>query len=342
MCILALVIMGAGVFYINTRGVSKVSDPVVFEVQEGTTLNRVIGELDAMGIIKSEFFAKIHVRLFGANKIEVGLFDLDKSWSVSKILSALEKANPKEDVSVQLTEGFWAKDMAKAISERVDVDMDSLLELWNDEVYVSSLIDRYEVLTPDILNQKNQVRVLLEGYLYPDTYRFFVDSTPKEITERILDNTERYYQTYKDELNRTTLSLHDIITLSSIVMYEANTLEDQKLVAGVFLNRLDIDMLLQSSVTVCYTLYEFDDWQECELFANQKIDSPYNTYVRSGLPAGPILNPNAEAILATLNATKSDYLFFVADVWGDGDGTVYYSKTYAEHQKKVKELQSKR
>ena len=140
------------------------------------------------------------------------------------------------------------------------------------------------------------------------------------------------------------MSLHELITLASIVQYEAATSEDMQRIAGVFYNRLKADMPLQSTVTVCYALYDdldrsdTDSWKACE--ASTDIDSPYNTYLHSGLPVGPILNPGEEAIEAVLHPENNDYLFFIADINGvKGEaGKVYYSRTYEEHQKLQEEL----
>ena len=108
-----------------------------------------------------------------------------------------------------------------------------------------------------------------------------------------------------------------------------------KKIAGVFYNRLNEGMKLDSSVTVCYALYdEYEDPTDCEVKTD--VDSPYNTYLHSGLPIGPILNPGEQAIKAVLHPTKTDDLYFLADI--NGDGKVYYSKTLEEHEAKMKEL----
>ena len=130
------------------------------------------------------------------------------------------------------------------------------------------------------------------------------------------------------------MSIHDVITLASVVQFEAGKEEDMRMISQVFLNRMDIGMRLESSVTVCYALYEYDSWKDCENYDNQTLDSRYNTYLYSGLPIGPITNPSKLAILSTIQPKDNDYLFFLADVYGDG--TVYYAKTYAEHQANIK------
>ena len=121
----------------------------------------------------------------------------------------------------------------------------------------------------------------------------------------------------------------------TFVQFESGTKQDMATIAGVFYNRLNQDMRLESSVTVCYALYDqFDDPQDCE--TQTDVDSPYNTYLNNGLPVGPILNPGGDALLAVLEPESSEYLFFAADI--HGDGKVYYSKTYEEHQRICEEL----
>ena len=147
-----------------------------------------------------------------------------------------------------------------------------------------------------------------------------------------MNQFEKVYETYKDDLSSSNVSMHDIITMASMVQYEASTTEDMGLVSGVFYNRLAINMHLGSSVTICYALYdEYKTAEDCELNAN--IDSPYNTYLYAGLPVGPILNPGKDAIMAALHPTENDYYYFMADIYGDG--TVYYARTQEEHDANV-------
>lgn len=317
-----------------------VDTAIVFDVSDGDTMNSVLDTLEEEGLIKNSFAAKVYVKLNAKNALKTGSYELKGTMSIPEIIDTLIKPSSYSLV-VRLPEGSWAKDVALLLEENLGFESGTFLALWNNEEYVASLIDTYEVLTSDILKNKKQVRVLLEGYLYPDTYNFTKTMSAKQVTEFILNNTERKYLSLKDDFAKTKLSVHDVFNLASIVMYEAGDSSNQLMVAGVFMNRLEMGMNLQSSVTVCYTLYEFSGWEECELFKNQKIESPYNTYLNPGLPAGPILNPTVEAIKSTLNYTDHDYLFFVADVYDGGDGTVYYSKTFEQHSKKVKELRGR-
>lgn len=310
------------------------SSPIVFKVDAGETSNSVIDKLGNEGIIRSSMMTKLQARLSGKRSVFEGYFELDKSWSSEEILNYITNPNnaaPME-ATVTLVEGSWAKDMAAEIEKYVDVKKEDLLDLWNNKEYIQELMNKYEFLPKEILDN-DHAKVYLEGFLYPDTYTFRVDSDIRTVTELILNNSMRYYETYKEALSNSSFSMYELMTLASIVEYEANTQEDMEKVAGVFMNRLNQGMRLESSVTVCYALYDFDSWEECE---RKSPESPYNTYRNPGLTPGPILNPSVKAINATLNYGHHDYLFFIADV--HGDGSVHYQKTYAEHEVVRKQL----
>jgi UPF0755 protein len=193
-------------------------------------------------------------------------------------------------------------------------------------------MEKYPFLTEEIF--RDNIRYRLEGYLAPNTYQFFHETDAKTVTEKILDQQLVVYNTYKDQIEASGHSIHEIYTLASIVQYESGKPDDMKMIAGVFLNRLKDGWPLQSSVTVCYAMDEDngENWLACEASANAEFDSPYNTYKYPGLPPGPIVNPGAEAIEAVLNPTESDYYYFMADV---STGQVYYAKTLDEHNANV-------
>lgn len=332
-------------FNINTQSVTKDSQTVLFNVNEGDTMSSVIDRLADEGIVRSSFFTKIKAKLGHHSELFEGQFVLDKSWDVEHILNYLERPSYVDDktgsVTITLVEGSWAKDMAKKISAVTNTKAERFLELWNDPKYIESLMSQYEVLSKDLLENKD-AKVLLEGYLYPDTYEFNVNNSEEEITERLIANGNDKYQNYKDKISTLNLTPYELFSLASIVEYEAPGYENMRDVAGVFINRLNQGMKLESSVTICYALYEFDDWDDCESMTNNQIDSPYNTYRYEGITPGPILNPSESAIEAVLNYSHHDYLFFVANVKADKNdpdyGKIYYSKTFEEHDERVKEI----
>ena len=330
LAVLVIVIGAAGGAYgyyvSNLLPAEKESEEVTFSIESGDSVENVLTNLEEAGLIRNSFVGKIYVKLSKKHEIKAGDFILDKSWGTKTIMDVLNDSSSAmtEQIYVTIPEGTWAKDIAKIMEENTNVTAEELLALWNDRDYITELADKYFFITPEVLNSEH---VYLEGYLFPETYAFLKNTSAKAITARFLDHTEEILSQYTDLMEASSLNIHEVMTLASVVQYEANTEKDMKLIAGVFFNRMKQGMKLQSSVTVCYALYEFDSWTECE--TNSNIKSKYNTYKYEGLPPGPILNPGETAIHAVLEPTKSKYLYFMADVYGNGK--VHYAKTYAEH-----------
>lgn len=322
-------------YYNNSlKAVAKVSEEVAFTINNGDSSKTVVKNLKKAGLIKDEQMTLLFIKINNLNNIKAGNYLLDKSWNVKKIFSYINSATNaiSDDIKITIIEGDWAKDIARKIASSLNISEEELLNLWNDESYIRSLMKTYPFITEDIFN--NNIRIKLEGYLFPETYLFAKDSTKEDVTIKLLNQTLKIYNDLKQQIDSSKYNVHEIFTLASIVQYEASKAEDMKLIAGVFYNRLDINMKLQSSVTVCYSIdkEKNDDWMKCEV--NPDFESPYNTYKYLGLPPGPILNPGKTALEATLNPEKSDYLYFMADVYGDGK--VYYAKTYEEHSENVR------
>lgn len=316
---------------LSAKGTS--GDTVLVNVSEGDLLNDVSSALKAQNLIGNDVIFEAYAKLSKLTDFKVGVFKIDRGWDAHAILLYMTEATnaEKNDVALTIIPGDWAKNVAQSIADVTDYSVDEIIAQWNDKVYFATLVDDYDVLIPGI--DKTGVKVLLEGYLMPETYFINPTSTIDVITRRILDQTERFYLDNKAEFDSSEYTVHELFTLASIVQFEASKETDMKMVAQVFYNRLVQPMRLQSNVTICYALYNYTDWTQCESDANKKLVSPYNTYVVDGLPLGPIDNPSAVAIRSTLNPTPNDYYYFMADVYGDG--TVYYAKTYAEHLKNV-------
>lgn len=330
--------LAGGIFFLryksNLKPVAKESEVVSFEVVGGSTLKSVTKQLAEQGIIRDDNSAYLYARRNNLSNIKTGEYELDKSWDVQQILEVINDPTKAivYDTSVTIVEGDWAKDIASKVAAATNVTEEELLALWNDETYIRSLMDRYPFITEDVFNQN--IRIRLEGYLAPNTYRFFQETTAKEVTEKILDQSLVVYNSLKDDMAKNKLSIHEIYTLASIVQYESGLVEEMERISGVFWNRLDIDMPLQSSSTVCYAIDFAKDgnWWACEV--NGDYDSPYNTYKYAGLPPGPIMNPGYDALHSTLHPAKHKYYYFMADV--EGTGQIHYAETLAEHEANVK------
>ncbi len=329
--ILAVPTFGYVTYTTMLKPVTVESVGVNFLVSANDNLTTITNKLEAEDIIQSALAGKIYGKVSKTESFVEGAFTLDKNWDTQTILTHLTNSKNviSNEVSVTLREGLWAKDMAKALSLKLDITEENLLELWNDETYVKGLISQYEFLSEDILNPV--LKVKLEGYLAPNTYNFYIDSSAEEITKKLLNQTEKIFNTYYDQFMASDYSVHELFTLASLTQYESGDFAEDQIIAGIWYNRLDINMRLESSVTICYALYDFESWEDCERYTN--IDSPYNSYRNAGIIPGPVTNPGENSIKATLMPQDSDYLFFLADVYGDG--SIYYSKTYEEHVAKV-------
>ena len=316
----------------SLKPVQKESETVRFTVQSGESVKEVAAALEEEGLIKNDFYAYYFVRSNDLSDVKVGTYELNKNWDVRKIFETLNDSNAgiEDTVSVTIIEGDWAKHAAQKIAEVTNVSYEELMSLWNDDDYIRSLMDRYPFITEDVF--ADDVRIKLEGYLAPNTYLFYPETDARTVTEKILDQQLAVYNSVKEAIESSPYSVHELYTLASIVQYESGKIDDMRLIAGVFYNRLDINMPLQSSVTVCYAMDEDngENWLACE--ANSDYNSPYNTYMYPGLPPGPIVNPGDEAIEAVLNPEPSNYYYFMADV---STGVVYYATTLEEHNANV-------
>ena len=332
-CIVLAAALSVFIYYkTGLKAVSSRETPTSFQVQPGETSEAVLDKLQTQELIRNKTVAKLYMKFPGLSDIKAGNFKLDARWDTPKILETLNdsKQANADDIKITFKEGMWAKDVAALIEKQTGVKAGELLALWNDDAYLNTLIKKYSFLSRDILNA--QYKVKLEGYLYPETYSFHKDATAKQITETFLDQFQKAIAPYEADIKKSGMSMQEAITFASIVQYEASTKEDMEMIVGVFQNRLKQGMTLDSSVTVCYALYDdMTSGEDCEV--NTHIDSPYNTYKNAGLPIGPILNPGAMAIQAVLHPKANDYLYFVADIYGDGK--VYYARTLDEQEANI-------
>ena len=329
--VLALLV-GAGGYY--TLGLMPVDpdseEQVIVEIPDGSGASAIVDILDDAGLVKNKFCAKVNSRIGGYDTLMANTYVLSPSMSFKEMMKIINEGTfeyiSKE--SVEVKDGARLQQVAEAVSEQLPFTTDEILAKWSDEQYLRELIDKYWFLTDDILDE--DVMYPLEGYLYADTY--FVTSDISDIegfTEMCLDRMDEVLTERRDAIEASGFSVHELLTLTSIVTKEA-TAEDQAGVAGVFMNRLDQGMSLGSDVTVCYIFQE----DRVDLKQSQ-LDStnPYNTRKFAGLPPGPICQVVSDAIDATLNYEKHDYLFFIADE----QGIVRYSTDQAGHESNIDE-----
>ena len=333
--LLVAICVAATLYYFNleTSPVSDNSEQVRFTVAENSTVKDVLADLKANDIIRNDDMAYYYIRLGHPVDFKAGDFYVDKAWELEDIFNHISDSGNiiYDTVTITFIEGEWLKHYADKLAAETDVTAQELLDYWNDENEIRSLMNDYPFLTEEIFN--DDARYYLEGYLFPNTYNFYRETSPEQITRTFLNQTLNVYNEYKTDFDKSELSIHELFTLASIVQYEGTTLDNMKTIASVFYNRLNDGMALQSSVTICYSINigKDGDWRDCEY--NIDYDSPYNTYMYPGLTPGPILNPGINALIATLEPDDTNYYYFIADVCGDGK--VYFAENLYEHEANV-------
>ncbi len=339
--LLLIVVIAGFIFYNSSLSpVGSKDDVVSFEVKSGMTTKDIIAELHKDGLVKNEFTSYLYVKLNKVNTLQAGTYNLNKGMSFKEIVDIIGKGDAIDDsISLTFIEGKRVKKFAETISKKYNYTEEEILNKWKDKEYLNKLIDKYWFITDEILN--DSIYYPLEGYLYPDTYKFAKDATIENITEKLLDTMGGYLDPYKDSIgnNEYVNTVHKILTLASIVELEGAKSDDRAGIAGVFFNRLAGGWNLGSDVTTYYAAQiDFSDRDLTQ--AELEAVNAYNTRSSSmagKLPVGPICNLNIESIKAVLNPKETDYYFFVADK----NGKTYFSKTNAEHSAIITDLKNK-
>lgn len=332
-----LIIVGGIIWYkVSIEPVQKESEKVIVEIEYGSGISGVAEKLERSGVIKDANAFKIYCKINNRTLIKAGKYEFDKNMTLDKILTMVENEEiVDETVTITFPEGKNMTWIAATIAENTSNSQEDVYNLLKNEEYIDELIDKYWFITEDIKDE--DIYYCLEGYLYPDTYIFTDENvTVKGIFEKMLDKMNSVLTPYKEEIDDSEYSIHEILTLASVVELEAKNEEDRAGVAGVFINRLDRNMALQSDVTTYYGLQIAMD--ERDLTAKElNENNGYNTRATSmagKLPVGPICMVSESSIKAVLNPEETNNLYFVADK----NGKVYFSETNAEHEEKIQEL----
>ncbi len=321
--------------------VSRESDKVVVEIPGGT-ISSIGDTLYKNNLIRSKLIFSIYVKLNGVNNLKASTYELDRNMKLSEIIEVLEKGNSynPDEIRITFKEGLNVRKIALLIEENTENSYDDVINLMDDDSYIDSLINKYWFLTDDIKNEK--IYYPLEGYLFPDTYAFLNTTVDvKTIIETMLDETDKKLSQYKKDIEKSDYSVHEIMTLASIVELEGASADDRAAVAGVFHNRIKDKWSLGSDVTTYYYL-KIDDFKQ-SLNGNKNLytcDNAYNTRCTSfiGLPVGPVSNPGIESIEGTINYRKHDNYYFVADC----KGKTYLNKNATGHYNIIQKLKNEK
>lgn len=325
------IVITCGAYRIGISPVSKDEAPVVVNIEENSTYYSIGSLLKENNLIRSESFYKIYIKIFKPNNLQPGTYTLNQSMGVKGIIDLLEN-NERTSKSFTVAEGKRIEDAAIEVAKVVNYESKELLNVWNSQDFIDKAISKYWFITEEVKNSK--LKYGLEGYFFPDTYHIDdVNMTIENIAYMFLDRMNQVLLKYKDKIESSDYTVHEILTMASIVEHEAVLDEDRPVVAGVFYNRLDIGMMLQSCATLGYAIGE---WKLSYSYQDMAVDSPYNTYKYYGLPIGPGGLPSQKSIIAAIEPDNNDYIYFLADVYSSTDYKTYFSKTYLEHQQKCR------
>lgn len=299
-------------------------------IKEGSSPKQMATALSEAGVIRSKRAFVNYVSTENYTDLKAGYYQLSPAMPVKDIVLALRLGGssvPSDNKNVILVrEGEIIDDIAKQVGEKTNFSEKSFLAAVNDQKLFDALKADYPGLLDSAAKAKG-VRYKLEGYLYPATYNWQDAETVEDLVTMMVRQEYIALKPYFSEIKKTDMSVHEVLTLASLVEREGVDKESRGKIAGVFLNRLAIDMPLQSDVSTKYALKTKRANLSIE---DVKSTDPYNNYVHAGFGPGPMNNPSVNAVSAVLNPKdrEQDYLYFVANL---KDGKIYYSHDYNAH-----------
>ncbi|HGK0673784.1 TPA: endolytic transglycosylase MltG [Streptococcus pneumoniae] len=319
---------------------------VTVQIPEGSNVQEIGTTLEKAGLVKHGLIFSFYAKYKNYTDLKAGYYNLQKSMSTEDLLKELQKGGtdePQEPVLATLTipEGYTLDQIAQAVGQlqgdfKEPLTAEAFLAKVQDETFISQAVAKYPTLLESLPTKDSGARYRLEGYLFPATYSIKESTTIESLIDEMLaamdKNTSPYYSTIKSK----NLTVNELLTIASLVEKEGAKTEDRKLIAGVFYNRLNRDMPLQSNIAILYAQGKLGQNISLaeDVAIDTNIDSPYNVYKNVGLMPGPVDSPSLDAIESSINQTKSDNLYFVADVT---EGKVYYANNQEDHDRNVAE-----
>ena len=360
MTVLVIVLLGLGVTglvgynYVNSALKpmdASSTEYVTVEIPAGSSTKQIGEILEKKGLIKNAQVFNLYSKFRSYGNYQSGYYNLQKSMDLDTIAKQLQEGGtdtPQPPVLGKITipEGYTLEQIAETVTvnsaatanknTKTPFSKEEFLNKAQDEDFIAKMVAKYPQLLATLPSKDSGVKYRLEGYLFPATYEYGKETTVEELIDQMLaamnTNLSQYYST----LESKNLTVNDVLTLASLVEKEGSTDQDRKDIASVFYNRLNQNMPLQSNIALLYAQGKLGQKttlkEDAEIDTN--LDSPYNVYKKQGLMPGPVDSPSLSAIEATINPSKTEYLYFVANV---ETGAVYFANTYEEHAKNVEE-----
>ncbi|KOS61001.1 endolytic transglycosylase MltG [Lysinibacillus agricola] len=303
---------------------------IAVEVPIGSSLGSISTLLEKEGIIKDSRVFKYYAKFKNESKFQAGDYDLTQAMTFDELIESLKtgKVYRKPVFTMTIPEGLTLEQIGNIVEKKTPYTEKEFMDLVTSDTFVQQMKANYPELVTDAVLADN-IRYDLEGYLFPATYSYFEEKPSLEsIVDEMVGAMDKIVKNYSDVLAEKKMSVHQLLTFASLLEEEATAQTDRETIASVFYNRMDQGMPLQTDPTVLYALGSHKDRV---LYEDLEVDNVYNTYKNKGLPPGPIAGAGKTSIEASLNPSKTDYLFFLADK----EGVNHFSKTYDEHLQKV-------
>ncbi len=322
-----------------------------FVVRPGQSAAEIGEELAGRGLIRSPLVFRMLVESRGVgSRIESGEYQLSPSMTTNEVVTVLSRGAVQRGLTLTIPEGWRAEQAAQkveALGLGTAGEFMALVRAGPAGLAAPAASDGSAPVSGPRLATVIPTGQSLEGYLFPDTYEIDKQADMRTVVDTMTRQFERRFTPqFRERAAKSGLSIHEVVTLASIVEREAARPAEQPTIASVYLNRLKIDMPLQADPTVQFAVAQanlgeavgFGFWKSELTAADLRLDSPYNTYVRRGLPPGPICSPGADAVEAVIQPAETEYYYFVAR----GDGSHAFARTEPEHQANVEHHQRSR
>ena len=317
---------------------------VTVQIPEGASVQEIGSTLEKAGLVKHGIVFGMYTKYKNYSDLKAGYYNLQKSMSTDDLIKELQKggtAEAQEPVLASLTipEGYTIDQIAQVVGQlqgnfKEPLTADAFLAKVQDDNFISQEVSKYSNLLESLPTKESGARYRLEGFLFPATYSIKESTTIESLIDEMLAAMDKTLTPHYSTIKSKHLTVNELLTIASLVEKEGAKTEDRKMIAGVFYNRLNLGMPLQSNIAILYA--EGKLGQKISLADDTEIDttinSPYNVYINQGLMPGPVDSPSVDAIESSINQTKSDNLFFVADVT---DGKVYFATNKADHDQNV-------
>lgn len=321
--------------YLYVKSALKPVDPksekkIKVEIPLGSGISSIAKILEDKHVIKDDLVFKYYVKFKNETEFQAGTYSFSPSMTFNEIITSLKTGRVDQDAAlkIQIPEGLNLTEIAAIIAKKTDYSKKEILNTLNNKDFIKKVMESYpDLVTTDVLNEN--IKYPLEGYLFPATYSFDKKDEPLvDILLSMIKKTNDIMEKYQVDIHKKGMTVHQVLTLASLVEKEATNETDRKIIASVFYNRMKTGMPLQTDPTVIYAIGKhkerltFKDYYE--------VEDPYNTYLHTGYPPGPIAASGEMSVEAALYPSNTDYYYFLAT----SDGKVLFSKTLEEHNEK--------